>query len=129
MIKVVEERHGHALAMQTEDAKIALSEADAVRMSLAEITGGPNPIATRARFEVAVAAPVDRIRTMIAGVLAQAGVREADIATVFLTGGSSRLPVLRAGVAAALPDARMAEGDLLGSVGTGLALEARRRFA
>ena len=51
-----------------------------------------------------------------------------QIATVFLTGGSSQLPILRATVAAALPQARMATGDMLGSVGTGLALDARRRF-
>jgi hypothetical chaperone protein len=38
------------------------------------------------------------------------------------------LPILRATVQAVLPGAAIATGDMLGSVGTGLALEARRRF-
>ena len=45
-----------------------------------------------------------------------------------MTGGSSGLPVLRAMVAEALPGVPIATGDMLGSVGTGLALDARRRF-
>ena len=52
-----------------------------------------------------------------------------SIGTVFMTGGSSGLPVLRACVQAALPGVTIATGDMLGSVGTGLALDARRKFA
>jgi hypothetical chaperone protein len=65
---------------------------------------------------------------MLASVLAQAGLQAADIGTVFMTGGSSGLPVLRACVQAALPGVAIATGDMLGSVGTGLALDARRKF-
>ncbi|MDH2328821.1 Hsp70 family protein [Cereibacter sp. SYSU M97828] len=128
MIRVIEGRAGHALAMEAEGAKIALSESDSTRLALREIAGAPNPVVTRDRFEQAVDAPVARVRSMIGSVLAQAGLAEHDITTVFLTGGSSRLPVLRQAVAAALPGARMASGDMLGSVGTGLAVDARRRF-
>lgn len=128
MQRVIEGRGGHSLAMQVEAAKIELSDADASRLALQQIAGGPNPVVTREKFETAVEAPVMRVRGMIAEVLTQAGLRPEDVATVFMTGGSSRLPVLRAGVAEALPGARMAEGDLLGSVGTGLAVDARRRF-
>jgi hypothetical chaperone protein len=45
-----------------------------------------------------------------------------------MTGGSSSLPVLHGLVQAHLPGARIAKGDMLGSVGTGLALDAARRF-
>ncbi len=128
MMQVVEHRHGHALAMEVERAKIALSDLEATRLSLSSLTGGPNPIARRDRFEEAVAAPVARIRALIDTTIAEAGLTPDRIATVFLTGGSSQLPLLRATVAAALPAARLATGDMLGSVGTGLALEARRRF-
>ena len=85
-------------------------------------------MARRDRFEEAVAAPVARIRALIDTTVAEAGLTADRIATVFLTGGSSQLPLLRATVAAALPQARLATGDMLGSVGTGLALDARRRF-
>ena len=51
-----------------------------------------------------------------------------EVRTVFLTGGSSSLPILRACVADILPGIPIVTGDLFGSVGTGLALDARRRL-
>lgn len=48
--------------------------------------------------------------------------------TVFFTGGSSRVPRLRETVSALVPGARSVEGDLFGSIGAGLALDARRKF-
>ena len=75
-----------------------------------------------------MAEPVGRIGMTIGRVLAQAGLQACDIGTVFMTGGSSGLPVVRACVQAALPGVAIATGDMLGSVGTGLALDARRRF-
>ena len=128
LIKVVTARTGHSLAMATEEAKITLAGADIARIALSQFTGGPNPLATRARFDEAVAAPVARIAATLQSVLAQAGLQAVDIGTVFMTGGSSGLPILRATVAEVLPGVPIATGDMLGSVGTGLALEAQRRF-
>ena len=126
--RVVAGRHGHALAMAVEAAKIGLAGAEVARIMMAEFTGGPNPLVQRDKFEAAVAVPVERVRARIAEVLGQAGVSAAQIGTVFMTGGSSGLPVLRGVVAALLPGVAIATGDMLGSVGSGLALEARRRF-
>jgi hypothetical chaperone protein len=128
LIRVVAERSGHALAMTVEAVKIALSEDEAVLLALRELTGAPNPVVRRAAFEAAVARPLDRIAQTLQAVLAQAGLRAGDIGTVFMTGGSSHLPALHATVAQVLPGVRIATGDMLGSVGTGLALEAQRRF-
>jgi hypothetical chaperone protein len=47
---------------------------------------------------------------------------------VFFTGGSSGIPLLRQRIAALLPEARSVEGDLFGSIGAGLAVEAMRRY-
>jgi hypothetical chaperone protein len=127
LVEVVARRRGHALAMVVEAAKIALSEDEVTRLALHPITGGPNPIARRDGFEAAVAAPLIRLHRMIGDVLAQAGVTPAQIGTVFMTGGSSSLPVLHHTVRTLLPDARIETGDRFGSVGTGLALDARRR--
>ena len=129
MVRVVTGRHGHALAMAVEAAKIALSQAESTRITLKELAGGPNPVIRREAFEAAVEAPVERIRARIGKVLTEAGVSADQIGTVFMTGGSSGLPVLRGAVAAALPGVAIATGDMLGSVGAGLALDARRRFA
>ncbi len=128
MLRVVEGRHGHSVAMAVEGAKIALSEAEVARIALSAFTGGPNPLARREGFEAAVAPLVERIAAMLASVLAQAGLAPSRIGTVFMTGGSARLPVLRQVVERVLPGVPVGTGDMLGSVGTGLALDARRRF-
>ena len=129
LIHVTRQRQGHALAMAVEAAKIALSDAEVARLEVSALTGGPNPLAKRARFEEVIAPALGRISGAIGQVLTDAGLTPDRIGTVFMTGGSSSLPALHACVAVALPSARIATGDMLGSVGTGLALEARRRFA
>ncbi len=128
LIKVIEERRGHSIAMAVEAAKILLTDTLATPIELAEIIG-VDAGASRMMFETAVEKPVERIGGAIELVLAQAGLRPDQIATVFMTGGSSSLPVLHKLVRALLPAARIVTGDMLGSVGTGLALDAARRFA
>lgn len=128
MVRVLDGRQGHALAIAVEGAKIALSGAEATRLMLRPVTGGANLVATRERLDAALAASMDRVAARIGQVLAMAGTGPDQIATVFLTGGSSALPALRQVVAQAVPAARLARGDDLASVGTGLALEAARRF-
>jgi hypothetical chaperone protein len=127
LIRVLTLRGGHAIAIAVEAAKIDLSDNEATLIALREILGQSIPT-TRPAFEDAVARPVERIESAIADVVAQAGVTPGAIGTVFMTGGSSSLPILHASVARALPGARIETGDLLGSVGAGLVLEARRRF-
>ena len=128
MIRVIAGRHGHGVAMAVEDAKIALSEAEAARLNLSGLTGGGNPVVTRPTFEEAIAAPLTRIGDTLGQVMAQAGVAPPALSTVFLTGGSAGLPALHALVGALLPGVPIATGDMLGSVGTGLALDAASRF-
>jgi hypothetical chaperone protein len=128
MIRIVEGRHGHALAMRVEAAKVALSDTETTRLAMSDLSGSPNPILRREGFEAAVEAPIARIRGLLQRVLNDAGLTPDHIGTAFLTGGSSQLPILRATVGDVLPQTALATGDMLGSVGTGLALEARRRF-
>ncbi|MBN0538166.1 heat-shock protein, partial [Pseudomonas aeruginosa] len=59
---------------------------------------------------------------------ASAGVDPDRVDTVFFTGGSSGIPALRRSVSAMLPNARHVEGNLFGSIGSGLAIEAKKRY-
>ncbi|MNN96277.1 putative chaperone [compost metagenome] len=54
------------------------------------------------------------------------GVEQVD--TVFFTGGSSGIPALRNSVSAMLPNARHVEGNIFGSIGSGLAIDAMKRY-
>ncbi len=128
LIHVVANHTGHGVAMAVEDAKIALSSADITRLALSALTAGPNPLARRDAFEAAIEVPLARITTTLQNLLTQAGLKPDAIGTVFMTGGSSGVPALRRIVAAVLPGAAIATGDMFGSVGTGLALDASSRF-
>lgn len=128
LARVIGEKSGHALAMRVEGAKIALSSEEAARIMLSDLTGGPNPMATRTGFADVTAPQIARIVDEMGQTIARAGLGPAQIGTVFLTGGAAHMPHLRAAVADALPQARLATGDMLGSVGLGLAREAQRRF-
>ena len=71
---------------------------------------------------------ISDVRRELAALLAKAGVNSEAVDTVFFTGGASGVPLLRERIAALLPQARRIEGDLFGSIGAGLAVEAQRRF-
>lgn len=128
LIRVVGKRHGHALAFACEQAKIALSLEPSVPVRVGRFTGATDPMTTRVLFETLVAAPLLRLDQTIRSVLQQAEVGPSQIGTVFLTGGSSAIPAVHALVGALLPQSLIATGDNLGAVGTGLAIDARRRF-
>ena len=128
LICVIAGRYGHGLAMAVEAAKIDLSGAEAARLHLSDLTGGGNPVVTRTTFQDAIATPLSRIGDTLAQVMAQAGVAPAALSSVFLTGGSAGLPALHALVGQLLPGTPIVTGDMLGSVGTGLALDAASRF-
>jgi hypothetical chaperone protein len=126
--RLVTERAGHWLAMQVEEAKMALSGAPATRMDLGRIAPGETLTVQRTDFDAAIGVLVDTVAQSVAGLLRDAGVHAAAVDTVFFTGGSSSVPLLRERIAALLPQARRVEGDLFGGIGTGLALDALRKF-
>lgn len=129
MLTVLEQRHGHALAIAAEAAKITLSDQHLTEIAIAAITGARDKQLSRTGFEETVQASVVRLTSGLADVMRKAGVAPRDIGTVFMTGGSASLPVLRDAVTRCLPGTPIATGDMFGSVGTGLALDAARRFA
>ncbi|MGJ5175809.1 Hsp70 family protein [Bradyrhizobium oligotrophicum] len=127
-IKVVEEHRGHTLAIGVEQAKIALTAAKSITPVLSEKDDWARIKFTRKAFDGAIADSIERILRTVTTLLRDAGVEAAAINTIFLTGGSSMVPALREAILALFPDGRVAETDLLGSVGLGLALDARRKF-
>ena len=128
LLKLIAQRDGHWLAMQVEEGKIALSEQDAAMLPLDRLGPGLQLPLHRPGFDGAIAHLVDGIESTVRRMLAQTGIAANAVDTVFFTGGSSGVPLLRKRIAALLPSARRVEGDLFGSIGTGLALDAARRF-
>jgi hypothetical chaperone protein len=125
---LVRERAGHWLAMQVEEAKIQLSDVPEAHIDIDRIAAGETVTLHRADLDRAINSLVTSVEHTVARLLRDAGVAAADIDTVFFTGGSSGVPLLRQRVLALTPQARCVEGDLFGSIGAGLALDAQRKF-
>ncbi|MGV3740959.1 MAG: Hsp70 family protein [Burkholderiaceae bacterium] len=128
LLDLIKQREGHWLALKAEEGKIALSESAAIEMQLERLRPRQQLRLERENFDGAIAHLVTEIEQTVGRLLGDAGIRADSIDTVFFTGGSSGVPLLRDKVASLLPAARRVEGDLFGSIGTGLALDAARKF-
>jgi hypothetical chaperone protein len=121
LLRLLQEGLGHRLAFTVEDAKIALSDEERVAIPLAFLETGLLAEATRGTFNRAIKTATERLRKSACGCIAAAGLKPDDIETIFLTGGSSRVPAIRTAVVQAAPSARIAGGSDLFSVALGLA--------
>ena len=80
------------------------------------------------RLETTISGAVGRVTATVEQTIADAGLKAADITAVFLTGGSTVIPLARRSILSLVPQASVVEGDMFGSVGLGLALDAKRKF-
>jgi len=126
---VVEAERGHSLAMEVEGAKIATSDAGRGSIDLAWVERGLVADIDRTGLVAHTDELARRIAERVGRCLDQAGLTADRIDALFLTGGSTGLPHVRAALTAAVPNARIVDGDTFGSVGTGLTIEAARRAA
>ena len=128
LLTLIEKRAGHWLANEVEQAKIALSDQERTTLVLNRIETDLRQQLTREEFDAATTSLVGKIEAKLAALFRDAGVAPERIDTIFFTGGASGVPSLRRRIAAMLPQARPVGGDLFGSIGAGLAIEAARRY-
>ncbi|MFC7286890.1 Hsp70 family protein [Herminiimonas glaciei] len=128
LLHLIENRSGHWLALKAEEGKIALSSALETELLLDRIAPSTTLILRRDEFDDAIDKMVSSVEGTVAKLLKDAGIAAEDVDTVVFTGGSSGVQLLREKIGALLPDARRVEGDLFGSIGAGLALDAVRKF-
>jgi len=128
LLALIRDRAGHWLAHQVEQVKIALSSQETAELSLERFAPGQQQLLTRCQFDLAAQVLVEKIEGTVARLLPEAGLTASGIDTIFFTGGSSGIPLLRQRIASLLPQARVVEGDLFGSIGAGLAVDAARRY-
>ncbi len=129
LLEVVDKRCGHALLEKVEDAKIALTHADQVRTDFSDLLADLHVTFARSSFVEAIADQVAGIRRTVADLLRGVGTHGDRIHTVFFTGGTSAVPILRDTILSQLPAAQVVDGDPVAAVGYGLALDAGRRIA
>lgn len=128
-VKVLEERLGHRIAMQVEQAKIALTDMPDTMIDMDFLEENLSVSISRSRMDEAIIHNVNNIVKTLRACVEEAQLGTQDIDTIFLTGGSTAVPSLYAAVIALFPQAKIVSGDRFGSVGMGLAVDARRKFA
>jgi hypothetical chaperone protein len=128
LLNLIEDRAGHWLAMTVEEGKIALSDHTHTQLDLTCLRPHRTLSLNRTTFNEAIAHLMDKIEGTVSNLLRDADVAADDVHTIFFTGGSSGVHLLREKIAALVPRAQRIEGDLFGSIGAGLALDAMRKF-
>lgn len=128
LLTVLHKQLGHRMAFAVEAAKIGLSGAGQVPIPLDFIAPELKATAGREDFNATIASEIMRLRLSIWNALAQADVDADQINTVFLTGGSSRVPAIEGLLQDEFPESALRRGDDFLSVAIGLTLEARRRY-
>jgi hypothetical chaperone protein len=124
----IERQEGHRILEVVEQAKIALTDQVDTTLALGMIEPDLAVALDRAAFEDAIRAGVARITAEIVRTIADAGIATTDVDVVFLTGGSAMVPCVRHAIAAVVADTDLVAGDMFGSVGKGLGLDALRKF-
>lgn len=122
MIALIENEQGFALYDAVGKLKRALSQGETARFSF---TGGGVAIEAevhRSQFEQWIAADLLRIEAAMDQAVEKAGMTTGAIDRIFLTGGSSLIPAIRALFDRRFGAERIATGDELTSIAHGLAL-------
>jgi hypothetical chaperone protein len=125
MISIIEHELGYPLYDAVGRLKRSLSEAEQAHF---HFSGGGLEIEAdveRAEFERWIARDLARIDQTVDRALAAAGIGESGIDRVFLTGGTSRTPAIRALFERRFGAAAFAGGGELTSIADGLALIAQ----
>jgi len=126
LLHLIVEDLGYELHERVNATKITLSSAleAELRFDLEQLEVRWH--ATREQFEHWLRHDLRLIERCIEQLLSRSGVDGKAIDTVFLTGGSSFVPAVRAIFSRMFPDATISGGHELTSVATGLALRARQ---
>ncbi len=125
---VVETRRGHSVALAVEGSKIALSTSDQALIDLREVEKGFTLETDAGALHEAIVDQLGALTRTLKETLAASGLDGRRIDAVFLTGGSTAIPAVRAAVTRETPEARVVDGDMFGAVGLGLGLDAARKF-
>lgn len=122
LIYLVRHDLGYALYQEVERSKLALSDAAQVVFRFDELPDTLEAAITRAAFESWIDVDLMRIAACVDRLLLRCGVPPSAVDRVFLTGGSSLVPSVRAIFAERFGPERVRGGDELITVARGLAL-------
>lgn len=129
LIRVLEKRAGHHILNTVEIAKQQLSDASKYHLDLSCIENNLSVPVSRNDFNSVISPELQKIIDKIKEAVKIAGIGFSDIDAIFYTGGSTKIPHVREQINTLFPNAKIIQGDAFGSVGLGLTIDAKRRYA
>ena len=96
LIQLIEEEMGYQLYQTVSGVKAALSSNDQAMLRFQHGAIDIQEMVTRQAFEAWIAPELAQLSAAIDRTMAQAGLRDGDVDRVFLTGGTSFVPAVRA---------------------------------
>jgi hypothetical chaperone protein len=121
LMTVLQDRLGHHIANDVEEAKIASSQgAPRVAIDLGYIEAGLSASLDATRMAHHLQPLLGRVVQCALGCVQAAGLRPDDVDALYLTGGSSALAPFQQALRQAFDGVPLVEGDLFGGVAAGL---------
>ncbi len=124
LIQIISENLGYALYRAVEHTKVELTDKESGSFKFLQSTVHMDDSLERWQFESWIQDDIQKIATCIRELLDRAGVNRTDIDRVFLTGGSSFVPVVRRFFSRTFGAEKLRSGEELTTVAKGLALRA-----
>ncbi|MGV8996426.1 MAG: Hsp70 family protein [Parvibaculaceae bacterium] len=128
LLHLIVENRGFDMYRAVEAAKVRLSAQASTQLSFRSGLINIESEVAREDFNTWIAPELAEIEKCVDELLARANTSFGEVDRVFLTGGSSFIPAVRDIFATRFGAEKLAGGDELTSVATGLALSARQRF-
>lgn len=126
LMTVLEERYGHRIASEVEQAKIdsSVTHQD-VRIDLSFAEKGLDALLSPGDMTQQLSDLLGKIVANAHECVRRAGLRSHDLDAIYLTGGSSALRPFQEALRRGFAGVKLVEGDLFGGVAAGLAYSAR----
>jgi hypothetical chaperone protein len=130
LMAVLQQRLGHRLAGEVEQAKISCStQGMPVSIALADIEPGLAASLAPVQMRDELDDPLNKVVACAQECVRRSGVEAPRLDAIYLTGGSSALGALQDRLTAQMPGVALVQGDLFGGVAAGLAYAAQQRAA
>lgn len=126
---VLEKQLGHYLLQAAENSKIKLSSHLDDRIDLSKIEHGLTVVTRRSDLEESCNGLIAQLLSAMQQTISSAGVAASQINSVFLTGGTTQIPAVQNIIKSMFAHSQFVTGDIYGSVGKGLAIEAATHWA
>ncbi|HRA43227.1 MAG TPA: Hsp70 family protein, partial [Gammaproteobacteria bacterium] len=113
---------------EVEQGKCLLSNAEQVNLDFQFIEKEFFISIQQKMFENFIQNKIEKLVQVVLKTISDSGIKTSDIDSIFFTGGSTQIPMIRSAILAHFPNAEIVQGDVFSSVGKGLIIDAKRKF-